>query len=96
VLTPHTSVWQLNTAGDGGAQSEVPRTAGAGLGVPGSARRPGPSGSQALGHTGAAGIHRRAENGVGTESSSRLRGEGESESSNWVLQGGESLACSAA
>jgi hypothetical protein len=38
---------------------------GAGSRVLGSAGRPGPSGSQALGHPGIAGCCRRAENGVG-------------------------------
>lgn len=40
-------------------------SAGAGLGVPEPARRPTPSGPQALGHPGAARSHRRAESGVG-------------------------------
>ena len=37
---------------------------GAGSRVLGSAGRPGPSGSQALGHPGTAGSHRRSENGI--------------------------------
>jgi hypothetical protein len=46
-------------------QSLSCRAAGAGSGVPGPARSLGWSGSQALGHPGAAGSRRRAENGVG-------------------------------
>ena len=48
-----------------GTPLRYPGTARADSGVPGSAERPGPSGSQALGHPGATGSHRRAENGVG-------------------------------
>jgi hypothetical protein len=45
------------------AQSEA-WDSGAGLGFPGLQGGWGPPGSQALGHPGAAGSHRRAENGV--------------------------------
>lgn len=51
-------------SGGGEAQSGAWDTARSGLGVSSTARRPGPSGSQALGHPGAAGSHRRDENGV--------------------------------
>jgi len=40
----------------GGTQSEAWDTAGTGSGVPGPARKPGLSGSQALGHPGAVGM----------------------------------------
>lgn len=50
------------------------RSAGAG-GVPGPARRPELSGSQALGHLGTAGSYGRAENGVGACGLDLARGQ---------------------
>lgn len=44
---------------------------------PWAARRPGPSGSQALGHSGAAGSHGRAENRVGAHGLDLAWGQGE-------------------
>jgi hypothetical protein len=52
-------------SGGRGAQPEVLGTAKTGSGVPEPARRPGLSGAQALGHSGAAGSHRRVENRMG-------------------------------
>ena len=73
VLSPHqryvaVRLWEAKGphSGAGGAQFEVLGTAGAGLVVPGPARRLGSSGSQVLGHTGAAGSLGRAENKVGS------------------------------
>lgn len=44
---------------------------------PWAARRPRPLGSQALGHSGAAGSHGRAENRVGAHGLDLARGQGE-------------------
>lgn len=55
----------------GEARSEAWDTARAGFGVPGPARRPGQSGSQALGYLG-----RRAENGVEARKLHVARAEG--------------------
>lgn len=52
------------------------RTARASLGFPGSLMRPGPSGSQVLGHPGTTRNHRRAENGVGAHRLGLVRGWG--------------------
>jgi hypothetical protein len=65
-LTPLTPClhWRHHSAGREG-QSEILGTAGAGPGIPKPVGSLGPNGSQALGHPGATGSHRRAENRVG-------------------------------
>ena len=68
----------------GGAQSEVPRPA----------MRPELSGSQALGHPGAAGSCGKDENKVGARRLNLTWEQGGKEGScGWVPWGGESLVC---
>ena len=75
-----------------GAQPEVPGTAGAGMGVPGPAGRPGPPGSQGFEHPGAVGSDGRAKNRVPPPPAGSSMGpKGKRESSGWVPRGDESL-----
>jgi hypothetical protein len=75
----------------GGGKAQSCGEAGAGSGVPGSVMRPGPWGSQTLGHPGAAGNRRRSENGVGDS----LAGDGGAVSSEGEIRevGRGALAC---